>query len=130
VNQMRDDRRRCQTDAWFGRVVGAVHPFGGEVLNFVGDGVLANFSSHQRAGEPARRRCAPSSPPAPAWPNSMRWGGGRGCRRCPFGAALHLGEMLSGNIGAVDRLDFTAVGPAVNLVSRLEGRVGRSAGRC
>ena len=39
----------------------------------------------------------------------------------PFGAALHLGEILWGNIGAVDRLDFTAIGPAVNLVSRLEG---------
>jgi len=38
----------------------------------------------------------------------------------PFGAALHLGEMLWGNIGAADRLDFTAIGPAVNLVSRLE----------
>jgi hypothetical protein len=38
-----------------------------------------------------------------------------------FGAALHLGEILRGNIGAADRLDFTAIGPAVNLVSRLEG---------
>jgi class 3 adenylate cyclase len=34
---------------------------------------------------------------------------------------LHLGEMLWGNIGAADRLDFTAIGPAVNLVCRLEG---------
>ena len=39
----------------------------------------------------------------------------------PFGVALHLGEMMWGNIGAADRLDFTAIGPAVNLVSRLEG---------
>jgi adenylate cyclase len=39
----------------------------------------------------------------------------------PFGAALHLGEILWGNIGAADRLDFTAIGPAVNLVSRLDG---------
>ena len=38
----------------------------------------------------------------------------------PFGAALHLGEMLWGNIGAADRLDFTVIGPAVNLVSRIE----------
>jgi adenylate cyclase len=38
-----------------------------------------------------------------------------------FGTALHLGEMLWGNIGAADRLDFTAIGSAVNLVSRLEG---------
>ena len=35
--------------------------------------------------------------------------------------ALHLGDMLWGNIGTADRLDFTAIGPAVNLVSRLEG---------
>src|SRR5262249_47030035 len=39
----------------------------------------------------------------------------------PFGIAVHLGEILWGNIGTADRLDFTAIGPAVNLVSRLEG---------
>ena len=38
-----------------------------------------------------------------------------------FGAALHLGDIFWGNIGAADRLDFTAIGPAVNLASRLEG---------
>jgi class 3 adenylate cyclase len=46
-----------------------------------------------------------------------------------FGAALHLGEILWGNIGSSNRLDFTAIGPAVNLVSRLEGlckSLGRS----
>jgi class 3 adenylate cyclase len=45
----------------------------------------------------------------------------QGLAPLPFGAALHFGEMLWGNIGAADRLDFTAIGPAVNLVSRLEG---------
>jgi adenylate cyclase len=35
-------------------------------------------------------------------------------------AALHVGEVFLGNIGAPDRLDFTAIGPAVNLVARLE----------
>ena len=45
----------------------------------------------------------------------------QGLAPLPFGAALHLGEMLWGNIGAAGRLDFTAIGPAVNLVSRLEG---------
>ena len=35
--------------------------------------------------------------------------------------ALHIGSAIYGNIGAADRLDFTAIGPAVNLVSRLEG---------
>ena len=51
----------------------------------------------------------------------MRRGKTEGLPPLPFGAALHLGEMLWGNIGTADRLDFTAIGPAVNLVSRLEG---------
>jgi class 3 adenylate cyclase len=45
----------------------------------------------------------------------------RGLPPLSFGVALHLGEIFWGNIGAADRLDFTAIGPAVNLVSRLEG---------
>jgi adenylate cyclase len=35
--------------------------------------------------------------------------------------AMHIGDVVFGNIGASDRLDFTAIGPAVNLVTRLEG---------
>jgi class 3 adenylate cyclase len=38
----------------------------------------------------------------------------------PFGVALHLGAVMYGNIGAPDRLDFTAIGPAVNIASRIE----------
>jgi adenylate cyclase len=34
--------------------------------------------------------------------------------------ALHVGEVLYGNVGAVDRLDFTVIGPAVNEVVRME----------
>ena len=40
--------------------------------------------------------------------------------------AVHLGEMLWGNIGAADRLDFTAIGPAVNLAAGWKGYAGRS----
>ena len=39
----------------------------------------------------------------------------------PFVAALHVGPVVYGNIGSLDRLDFTVVGPTVNYVSRLEG---------
>jgi len=37
-----------------------------------------------------------------------------------FGLSLHIGEVMYGNIGAADRLDFTVIGPAVNLASRVE----------
>jgi adenylate cyclase len=46
-----------------------------------------------------------------------------------FGLALHVGEVLYGNIGAPGRLDFTCIGPAVNLAARLEkvaARLGRT----
>ena len=42
-----------------------------------------------------------------------------------MGVGLHLGEVFYGNVGAADRLDFTAIGPAVNLTSRLEGLTKR-----
>ena len=44
-----------------------------------------------------------------------------GKRTLDFGVALHLGEVLYGNIGASERLDFTVVGSAVNEASRIEG---------
>jgi adenylate cyclase len=34
--------------------------------------------------------------------------------------ALHVGEVLYGNVGAADRLDFTVIGPAINEVARIE----------
>jgi class 3 adenylate cyclase len=108
-------------DAWFDRVAGAVHAFGGEVLKFIGDGVLAIFpvtAAPAEACEAALRAVA-AARAGMAHLDAARQA--QGLPPLPFGAALHLGEMLWGNIGAVDRLDFTAIGPAVNLVSRLEG---------
>jgi adenylate cyclase len=41
-------------------------------------------------------------------------------RHLKAGFALHYGEVSYGNIGAGDRLDFTVIGPDVNLTSRIE----------
>ena len=45
--------------------------------------------------------------------------------RFRFGVALHVGKILYGNIGGGNRLDFTCIGPAVNLAARLEKIAGR-----
>ena len=112
-------------DAWFDRIAGAVHAFGGEVLKFIGDGILAIFpvtgpvtGTAREACDAALRAVAAARAGMAHLDTARR---AQGLRPLPFGAALHLGEMLWGNIGAADRLDFTAIGPAVNLVSRLEG---------
>ncbi|MBY5640694.1 adenylate/guanylate cyclase domain-containing protein [Rhizobium leguminosarum] len=117
-------------DAWFDRVAGAVHAFGGEVLKFMGDGVLAIFpvtaasveadaARGDREACEAALRAVAASCAGMAHLDQVRQA--QGLAPLPFGAALHFGEILWGNIGAADRLDFTAIGPAVNLVSRLEG---------
>lgn len=108
-------------DAWFDRIAGAVHAFRGEVLKFIGDGVLAIFPV---TGPPAEACEAALSAVNAARAGMVHLDAARqaqGLPPLPFGVALHLGEILWGNIGAVNRLDFTAIGPAVNLVSRLEG---------
>ncbi len=108
-------------DAWFDRIAGAVHAFGGEVLKFMGDGVLAIFPV---TGVPAAACEAALRATVAARAGMAHVEVARKLQGLPplsFGAALHLGAILWGNIGSVDRLDFTAIGPAVNLVSRLEG---------
>ena len=109
-------------DAWFDRIAGAVHAFGGEVLKFIGDGVLAIFPIGERppsAACDAALRAVGAARAGMAHLDQAR--SRQGLPPLPFGMALHLGDMLWGNIGTADRLDFTAIGPAVNLVSRLEG---------
>jgi len=109
-------------DAWFDCVAGSVHAFGGEVLKFIGDGVLAIFPV---LGESPREACdAALHAVSSARAGVTHLNTERRSQELPplaFGAALHVGEILWGNVGAADRLDFTAIGPAVNLVSRLEG---------
>ena len=109
-------------DAWFDRIAGAIHAFGGEVLKFIGDGVLAIFpvaGGDPRAACEAALKAVSAARAGMAHLDAARKR--EGLPPLPFGAALHLGEILWGSIGAADRLDFTAIGPAVNLVSRLEG---------
>jgi adenylate cyclase len=92
------------------------------VLKFIGDGVLAIFpvvgGSPRDACDAALRAVAAARIGMAHLDEARRQ---EGLPPLSFGAALHLGEILWGNIGAADRLDFTAIGPAVNLVSRLEG---------
>jgi class 3 adenylate cyclase len=109
-------------DAWFDRIAGSVHAFGGEVLKFVGDGMLAIFpvtGGSPGAACDAALRAVSAARTGMAHLDAARRQ--QGLPPLPFGVAVHLGEIHWGNIGAADRLDFTAIGPAVNLVSRLEG---------
>jgi len=95
---------------------------GGEILKFMGDGMLAMLPIEQpdeRAAVALRAtRAAASVSDAMTVLNRIRATAGEPEVR--FGLALHVGEVMFGNIGASRRLDFTVIGPAVNYTARLE----------
>ena len=95
---------------------------GGEILKFMGDGMLAIFPvptpADRAATASTASRAAASAVDAMLVLNRIRAAEGEPTVR--FGLALHLGEVMFGNIGASQRLDFTVIGPAVNYAARLE----------
>ena len=106
----------------------AIEKHGGEVLKFIGDGLLAIFPFASEEELPARAEAAlAAAEEAFAAVTARNASPGKSPIR--FGLALHAGEVAYGNIGGASRLDFTAIGPAVNLAARLEGltaKLGRS----
>jgi len=106
---------------WFETMVRAVESEGGEVLKFIGDGMLAIFpSAPDDAGACCRAalRAARLALAAMDTLNHERRAVDKDALH--FGLALHIGDVSYGNIGAPHRLDFTVIGPAVNFASRLE----------
>jgi len=90
----------------------------GEVLKFIGDGMLAVFDiegSAQDKGCCQAIHAAIGAAKALAMVNRDR------AEKLNVRMALHLGEVVIGNIGAADRLDFTVIGAAVNETARIEG---------
>ena len=107
---------------YFSIMGGAVTGAGGEILKFMGDGMLAMLpiaSADERMAVAARAtQAAVAAQRMIAALNLMRVTVDEPSVR--FGLALHVGEVMFGNIGASARLDFTVIGPAVNHAARLE----------
>lgn len=91
---------------------------GGEILKFMGDGMLAIFPLQEEGACHRALRAAVEARRAIARRNAER----QRCGATPmrFALALHAGELMYGNIGTPTRLDFTVIGPAVNVASRLQ----------
>jgi adenylate cyclase len=112
---------------YFSIMGGAVTSAGGEILKFMGDGMLAMLpiaSPAERSATVARAaEAAVAAYRMIAALNLMRVTADEPSVR--FGLALHVGEVMFGNIGASARLDFTVIGPAVNHAARLEKLCGQ-----
>ncbi|HTP83398.1 MAG TPA: adenylate/guanylate cyclase domain-containing protein [Alphaproteobacteria bacterium] len=107
---------------YFDCQVPAIAEHGGEVLKFIGDGLLAIFpvADDESDAEWACNDVLVAARKARAEIAALNAATGGEARELRFGLALHLGEVLYGNIGGGNRLDFTCIGPAVNLAARIE----------
>jgi adenylate cyclase len=105
---------------YFSIMGGAVTGAGGEILKFMGDGMLAMLP----IASPAERS-ATATRAIEAAVGAYRMRATVDEPSVRFGLALHVGEVMFGNIGASARLDFTVIGPAVNHAARLEKLCGQ-----
>jgi adenylate cyclase len=112
---------------YFDCQVPAIRNHGGEVLKFMGDGLLAVFPIAEADGD-IHKVCShvlEAARESRASVAALNYPIGESVEHFRFGLALHIGKILYGNIGGGNRLDFTCIGPAVNLAARLEKIAGR-----
>jgi len=114
-------------DDYFDAIVTPVEARKGETLKFMGDGVLAIFPAADDDDFSSASVQALEAALEGLERLSIINKGRRETDRTEvrIGIGLHLGEVIFGNVGAADRLDFTVIGPAVNLASRIEGLTKR-----
>lgn len=115
---------------FFDCMAGAVLDHGGEILRFIGDAALAIFPIGGTT-ESLREVCIPTEGACERALNAARDAHSRiealnkqrkiqGEPPLGFGLGLHVGEVMYGNIGVPDRLEFTVIGSAANEAARLE----------
>jgi adenylate cyclase len=114
-------------DDVFEAIVVGCQAHGGQVLKFMGDGVLVVFVDRD-VDHPDRDACDRASQAADDVQQRLAVlrtdRQNRALAFAEVGIGLHYGEVTYGNIGAPSRLDFTVIGPAVNLAARVEGLCG------
>lgn len=107
-------------DDYFEAAVEAVHSHGGDVLKFLGDGILAVFP----VGETKSDRCDNAVAAARTAVSELNLKNEcrirEGLEPIEAGFGISFGSVTYGNIGSPDRHDFTVVGSAVNLASRIQ----------
>jgi adenylate cyclase len=113
----RDDVIALLND-YFDAVAEPIDHHGGEILKFMGDGLLAVFPLDRVAACENALSAVSGACTAMRALNDLRRAAGK--EALGFGVGVNIGEVMYGNIGTSARLDFTVIGPAVNAAARLE----------
>lgn len=105
-------------NAYFDAIAEPIDRHGGEILKFMGDGLLAVFPLEKDHALENTFQAVFEAHDAMTGLNDVNAAHGRPAVECGIG--VHVGDVMYGNIGSKRRLDFTVIGPAVNIASRLE----------
>jgi adenylate cyclase len=105
---------------WFEAIGAAISTQRGDILKFMGDGLLAVFPLEESRGATCDRALDAALASLGGTDTLNKSLADEGRAPLAFGIGLHWGEVEFGNIGTRDRLDFTVIGPAVNVASRLQ----------
>jgi len=116
-NWPRDDVIDLLND-YFDAMAEPIARYGGEILKFMGDGLLAVFPLSEPAACANLLRAVAEAREAMS-ALSVR-NSATGGAPLDYGVGVHLGDVMYGNIGSLTRLGFTVIGPAVNMASRIE----------
>jgi adenylate cyclase len=130
-DRLPSERMIAILNALFEAQAEGIRAHGGEILKFIGDGLLAIFpiADPDALAAVATAALAAAREAIEAVGRLIDHPAMRDEPPLDIVIALHVGTVNYGNIGAADRLDFTVIGPAVNLVSRIENAaklLGRS----
>ena len=126
TDRLARDRVVDMLNGYFDCLVPNIDAFGGQVLKFLGDGLLATFPLN---GRPAAEVCELALDAAAKTLGEVRALSAERARAeqpiMDLDLVLHLGDVYYGNVGSADRLDFTVIGPAVNEAARIEALCGQ-----
>lgn len=110
---------------WLAAACTAVQKEGGSVDKFIGDAIMAEFGAPLHCDDHARRALRAAIALRDAAVEMAAWMKERFADRdlpdFGIGVGIHSGRAVVGNIGAPERMEYTAIGDTVNLASRLEG---------
>lgn len=117
AEQMPRDEYLALLNQYFETVLQPVKDNGGEVLKFIGDAVLAVFPITEDGSD----KLSQTINALAAAKASIAKSAELNIENLDLGISLHIGDVTYGNVGGLERLDFTVIGPAVNFACRLEG---------
>lgn len=110
---------------YFDRMVGSVHRFNGTMDKFMGDGMMVLFGAPRGLANPCESAVRCGFDMVEQLRKLNEEFATEGLPPVAIGIGINYGKVVVGNIGSTERHNYSAIGDAVNVASRIEGLTKR-----